>query len=84
MKNPDELIKRRPIIGRVLGNTRHTRKQLCRISPHDRLDHIQHAAPIDSTEHVSDIGLDQLSRTEGNGLVGQTQGITHRAFGTSR
>ena len=45
------------------------------------LDQLKNIGAVSATQHVLDRFFFQLAASEGNGLVGQTQGVTHGAAG---
>ena len=63
---------------RQLGHRRHEGP---RITGNQRFENRKHLAMIDSAQHVAYFSHLQLAVAKGNGLVGQTQRVTHRAIG---
>ncbi len=63
-----------------LGYCRH---QGSRVTSDQRFQHRKHLAVVDGAEHVAYFGHLQLAVAKGNSLVGQAQGIAHRAIGST-
>ncbi|CDF96207.1 hypothetical protein BN844_1507 [Pseudomonas sp. SHC52] len=67
----------RPLFGQVA----HRFEQRLRVAVDQGMQHVIDLAVIERTEHGPHIGSHDLAFTEGNGLVGQTHGVTHRTIG---
>ena len=74
-----KLVHRRGKIDALLGQVRALLKHVARILGHQGLHQADKLAPIHDAEHGHHIRLAQFAAAEGDGLLGQRQGIAHAA-----
>ena len=55
-----------------------------RIAAHDRLEQVEHPAPVGQAQHRAHLGRRRLARAMGDGLIQKAHGIAHRPFGGAR
>ena len=69
------------VVRPLLGQCRDLRQQTGGVQRGQTLQQRQHMAVIQRAEHGGDIFAPHLAMAEGDRLIGQTHGVTHRAIG---
>ena len=79
MQHGNQLVEAALEIRRVLGHVGDPLQQGRGIAGRQRIQQFVYEAQVDAAQHTAHIGLGELAGAEGNGLVGETEGIAHTA-----
>ena len=81
MEDGGHVIQHPTVIRALLGQRRDLRQQTRGVQFRQTFQQRQHMTVIQGAQHGGDIFAPHLSMPEGDRLVGQTHGVTHRAIG---